>query len=61
MSTLIEKLKTNKVLLTLLTLLLLIVVLPIIEVIVKVVFSYGTYFGTLARYIYEGKICLGFA
>lgn len=61
MSSLIVKLKNSKVILVVLSSFLILVSLPIIEVMIKVIFSYGNYFGSLARYIYEGKICLGFA
>lgn len=33
--------------------------LPLFEVLIDIIFSYGNLFGTYARYISEGKICLG--
>lgn len=58
MRTLKEKLN-NKFILVLIVLIC-ILFLPIFEVLIKIIFSYGNLVGTYARYISEGKICLGF-
>lgn len=58
MHTLKEKLN-NKFVLVLIVLIG-ILLLPVFEVLIKIIFSYGNLVGTYARYILEGKICLGF-
>jgi len=55
----IRKILNNKILITILILLAFLILLPFFEVLVKIIFAYGNYVGTYARYIFEGKICLG--
>ena len=59
MSSLINKIKENRLIKVILYLLVIVIIFPIIEILIKVIFSYGTFFGTFARYIAEGMICLG--
>lgn len=55
----IKKIINNKILIIILTLLTILILFPILEVIIQIIVAYGNYVGTYARYIIEGKICLG--
>ena len=56
-----EKVFNNKKLLITIMFIVILLLFPVIGVIIEILFSYGNLLGTYARYIYEGKICLGFA
>lgn len=49
----------NKKILTIFIICLIIILMPIIVTLIKIIFAYGKFFGSYARYIIEGKICLG--
>lgn len=59
MSTLINKIKENKIIKVILCLLIIIMFMPLLEILIKVIFSYGTLIGTFSRYIIEWMVCLG--